>query len=72
MSAYFECPWCHHGMDGFDYFEMEGEYHISCRSCGKPIAAHVEVELDVMVDKDESAVIAEREKYERRMRGDWS
>ena len=72
MSAYFDCPWCGYEMNGWDMFEDEDVYHVRCRSCGKPIVVNVELEMSVNVDKDESAVEAERIKYEKRMRGDWS
>lgn len=72
MSGYFNCPWCGYEMNGYDMFEMDDVYHISCRSCHKPIVANVEVELNVTVDKDKSAIEAEKQLYEKRMRGDWS
>ena len=72
MSGYFNCPWCDYEMNGYDMFECEDVYHVACQSCHKPIVANVEVVLTVDVDEDKSAIEAERIKYEKRMRGDWS
>lgn len=70
--SYFNCPWCGYEMNGWDMFDDEGEYHVRCHSCGKPVLARVEIEMNVEVDKDASAIEAEKELYEKRMRGDWS
>ena len=72
MSGCFNCPWCDYEMNGYDMFDEEDVYHVSCRKCGKPIVADVEIELIMSVDKDKSAIEAERIQYEKRMRGDWS
>lgn len=72
MSEYFECPWCGYEMNGYTMFEMEDVYHVNCRSCHKPIVVNVTIIFDVTVDKDKSAIEAEKQLYEKRMRGDWS
>ena len=72
MSATFLCPWCGHAMNGYDMFDEEDDFFFTCQKCHKPIVAHVEIELHVSVDKDRSAVEAERALYEKRMRGDWT
>lgn len=72
MSGFFNCPWCGYEMNGYDMFEDGGHHHFNCHSCHKPIVANVIVYLDVDVDKDKSALMAELELYEKRMRGDWS
>lgn len=72
MSGFFNCPWCGYEMNGWDMFEDEDVYHVRCRSCGKPVLVRVEIEMNVEADKDASAIEAEKELYEKRMKGDWS
>lgn len=73
----YECPWCGKQVDMTAFYEYEDlvcefidETH--CPYCGKPVIVDVFVSASVYVKKDESAIKAERELYERRMRGDWS
>ena len=73
----YTCPWCGRAVDLTAFHEYEDlvcefvdEDH--CPYCAKPVKVDRFVSAIVTVDKDKSAIRAERELYEKRMRGDWS
>jgi len=73
----YECPWCGRQVDMtyyYDYEDLVCEYldKDHCPYCSKPVLVDVSVSAVVYVKKDDSAIKAEMELYEKRMRGDWS
>ena len=74
----YTCPWCSRQVDLeslYDYDELLGECiygEDEYPFCSKPITLDVWVTAHVSVAKSDKAERAEREKYEKRMRGDWS
>ena len=72
-----QCPWCYSNISDFidDELPPEKDCRINylCPECGKPIT--IEAECDIMMEyyitKDNSAMLAEMEKYRKRMAGDW-
>jgi len=73
----YECPWCGRSVDMTAFYEYEDLVcgfvnEDDCPYCSKPVVVDVDVRAMVHVNKDESAMKAEQELYERRMRGDWS
>ena len=73
----YTCPWCGRQVDMTSFYEYEDlvcEYvdEDDCPYCSKPVVVDITVIASVYVRKDDSAIRAEQELYEKRMRGDWS